>query len=71
MVQCLRPYASTAGGMGLIPGWGSSAGCKVQPTKKKREKEINFREFSGNPVGSIPGQGTKILPASCQKKKKK
>ena len=48
--------------------------CRLQGAankKKKREKEINFREFSGNPVGSIPGQGTKILPASCQKKKKK
>ena len=54
--------------MGFTPGWGSSAGCKVQSTKKEKKK-INFREFSGNPVGSIPGQGTKILPAACQKRK--
>ena len=39
VVQCLRPYASTAGGMGFIPGWGCSAGCKVQPKKKKKKEK--------------------------------
>ena len=34
LVQVLRLHASTAGGVGLIPGLRSSACCKVQPKKK-------------------------------------
>ena len=56
--------------------------CRPQgAANKKREKKINFRGFSSSPVvktlcfhfwvlGSIPGQGTKILPTACKKKKK-
>ena len=37
-IQWLRLRASTAGAMGSVPGWGSSACCIVQP-KKKKERE--------------------------------
>ena len=50
VVQCLRPYASTAGGMGFIPGWGSSAGCKVQPTKPPVKSEVRAQS---NTVGRL------------------
>ena len=36
VVQWLRLRASTAGGMGLIPGWGSFACCAVWPNKKTK-----------------------------------
>ena len=41
MVQWLRPRASTAGGMGSIPGQGTSACCVVWPKKKKLKKNCS------------------------------
>ena len=38
-VQWLRLYASTAGGAGLIPGWGSFSCQEMQPKKKERKRE--------------------------------
>ena len=37
-VQWLRLYASTAGGAGLIPGWGSFSCQEMQPKKKRKKK---------------------------------
>ena len=37
VVQWLRVSASTAGVVGLIPGWGSSACHVVWPKKKKKK----------------------------------
>ena len=43
MVQWLRLRASTAGGKGLIPGWGTkilqALQCNQKKKKKKRKKE--------------------------------
>ena len=38
-VQWLRFCASTAGGAGLIPGWGSFSSQEMQPPKKKLKKK--------------------------------
>ena len=42
-VQWLRLCASTAGAVGLIPGWGTKIPRAAQcgPTKKKKKRRIN------------------------------
>ena len=40
MVQWLRQHASTTGGTGSIPGWGSSACHEVRPKKKKKNSVV-------------------------------
>ena len=42
VVQWLRLWASTAGGMGLIPGLGSSAYYTVQSKKKKKRETWSY-----------------------------
>ena len=37
VVQWLRLCTSTVGEVGLIPGWGSSVCCEVQPKRKKKK----------------------------------
>ena len=39
MAQWLGLHAPNAGGVGLIPGRGSSACCVARPKKRKKEKE--------------------------------
>ena len=39
--------ASDAGGMGLIPGWGSSTPCSGQ---KKKKKKIEWRDLDVSQV---------------------
>ena len=52
VVQWLRLCASNAGGMGSIPGWGSSACHVVWPKKKKKKKEKNGNCFLKTPTSS-------------------
>ena len=45
MVQWLRLCASTVGGMGLIPGWGTKIPRAVQRGQKKSKLSIFFFFF--------------------------
>ena len=47
LVQWLRLLASTAGGMGLIPGQGTKIPHILQPKKKKSER-LDFAKESVN-----------------------
>ena len=40
-VQWLRVHASTAGGAGSIPGWGTKILCAVQNGQKKNKEFID------------------------------
>ena len=48
LVQWLRLLASTAGGMGLIPGQGTKIPHILQPKKKKKSERLDFAKESVN-----------------------
>ena len=51
-VQWLRLRASTAGGAGLIPGWGTKIPLAVQPEKKKKEGVRSILKYSSPRPGT-------------------
>ena len=55
VVQWLRLHASTAGGTGSIPGWGSSTCCTVQPKRKKKSSIISVNNWHFLSTFSIAG----------------
>ena len=66
MVQWLRLCASTAGGTGLIPGWGTKIPHAVwYGQKKKREREKETRTCEDRDKGwSDAGTGQMTLGAT-------
>ena len=52
MVQWLRLGTSTVVGVGLIPSWGSSVCCEVQPKRKKKDPGVG-----GSGCGKVLGVG--------------
>ena len=55
VVQCLRLHASTAGGPGLIPGWGTKILHATQYGKKKK-KSTGFLRAVTLPTSLCQGQ---------------
>ena len=48
VVQWLRICASTAGGMGSIPGWGTKIPHAAQSSQKQTKKKINGNPWTGD-----------------------
>ena len=42
MVMWLRLHASSAGGMGWIPGQGTKIACAAQPRKRKKKEKVQL-----------------------------
>ena len=61
VVQCLRLHASTAGGPGLIPGWGTKILHAPQYGKKKKKKEYRIPEGCDSAHFTLP----RTSPAAC------
>ena len=51
MVQWSGLHASNAGGMGLIPGWGTKIPQAMQKKKQKQKQNKNWKKKSGMKEG--------------------
>ena len=52
VVQWLRICASTAGGMGSIPGWGTKIPHAAQSSQKQTKKKIIHYDYKNKLLGN-------------------